>query len=121
MATERADPSGAEQPAANEVRLTGRVTSGPEQRTLPSGDPIVTFRLSVARGPTPMTRGSRQRSDWLDCVAHGARVRRSASAWSPGDVVSVEGELRRRFYRSGEGSATRVEVEVLRATRVARA
>jgi len=105
----------------NEVRLTGRVTSGPDERVLPSGDVIVTFRLSMARAPTPMSRGSRQQADWVDCVAFGARCRRTVGAWQAGDRVSVEGALRRRFYRSGDGSATRLEIEVLKASRVARA
>jgi single-strand DNA-binding protein len=106
--------------AVNEVRLTGRVTSGPDERTLPSGDVIVTFRMSMARGPTPMSRGSRQRSDWVDCVVFGGRCRRTVGGWRVGDRVSVEGALRRRFYRAGDGSATRLEVEVLKAARVAR-
>jgi len=46
---------------------------------------------------------------------------RTVAAWQAGDRVSVEGALRRRFYRSGDGSATRLEIEVLKASRVARA
>jgi single-strand DNA-binding protein len=103
--------------STNEVRLAGRVTTGPKERALPSGDVIVTFRLSMAREPSPMTKGSRQTSDWVDCVAFGARARRSVAAWAVGDRVTVEGALRRRFYRAGDGAATRVEVEVLRAGR----
>lgn len=103
--------------SVNEVRLAGRVTSGPEERVLPSGDVIVTFRMSMARATTPMSRGSRQSSDWVDCVAFGARARRAVAGWQVGDQVSVEGALRRRFYRSGEGASTRLEVEVLRAAR----
>ena len=103
--------------SVNEVLLTGRVTSGPEERVLPSGDVIVTFRLSMARAATPMSRGSKQQTDWVDCVAFGARCRRTASGWEVGDQVTVEGALRRRFYRAGDGAATRLEVEVLKASR----
>jgi single-strand DNA-binding protein len=117
--------TGVDQDAAvesvNQVTLTGRVTSGPEERDLPSGDVIVTFRMSMSRGPTPMSRGSRQRSDWVDCVVFGGRCRRTVSGWLVGDRVRVEGALRRRFYRAAEGSATRLEVEVLKASRVSRA
>jgi single-strand DNA-binding protein len=114
------DSGEADAVSVNEVRLTGRVTSGPEERTLPSGDVIVTFRMSMARSATPGARGSRQRADWVDCVAFGGRARRTVGGWQPGDRVSVEGALRRRFYRVGEGSTTRLELEVLKATRVAR-
>lgn len=101
------------------VVLCGRVTALPEERTLPSGDRLVTFRVSVPRSPTPLGRGSRQTSDWVDCVAAGARVRRATATWSVGDEVQVDGVLRRRFLR-GEGSArgSRLEVEALRARRV---
>ena len=88
---------------------------------MPSGDVIATFRLSVRRQDTPMSRGSRQTTDWVDCVAFAARCRRTVATWQVGDEVSVEGALRRRFYRTGAGASTRLEVEVLRARRVARA
>lgn len=107
--------------AANVVALVGRLTAGPEERTLPSGDVIATFRLSVPRGDTPMSRGSKQTTDWVDCVAFGARCRRTVATWQVGDEVSVDGALRRRFYRTAVGASTRLEVEVLKARRVARA
>ena len=106
---------------ANSVRLCGRVSTAPEERELPSGTRIVTLRLSIARDATPMTTGSKQTADWVDCSAWGAKVRRTVGAWKAGDVVEVEGALRRRFSRSEQGTATRLEVEVLSARRVRRA
>src|SRR4051812_41327373 len=84
---------------SNVVRLRGRVSTAPTTRELPSGTSIVVLRLSVPRDPTPMTRGSKQTADWVDCAAWGARARRAASRWAAGDVVEVEGALRRRFLR----------------------
>lgn len=99
----------------NEVVLTGRVSSGPTVRELPSGDQIVTFRLSVGRGRTAMTARSKASVDWVDCTAWTARLRRSVARWSVGDHVEVHGALRRRFFAGGGGPVTRLEVEVLRA------
>lgn len=102
----------------NEVTLRGRLTAEPVERELPSGDVITTFRVSVARGrKTPLTARSQQSSDWVDCVAGGARVRRSAAGWSVGDEVEVHGSLRRRFYRAQGAAVTRLEVEVVRVRR----
>jgi single-strand DNA-binding protein len=101
----------------NTVELRGRVTSAPTERELPSGAVITTFRVSVPRARTPMTAGSSQSSDWVDCVAWSARNRRSVGGWTVGDQVEVNGALRRRFYRAGEGAGTRLEVEVLGARR----
>ncbi len=100
------------------VLLQGRVTAVPVERALPSGDPLVTFRLSVRRRPTPLGRGSKQTTDWVVCVAGSARVRRTASAWSVGDEVEVDGVLRRRFFRGEGGGGSRLEVEALRVRRV---
>jgi single-strand DNA-binding protein len=103
--------------ADNQVVLRGRVSTAPAERELPSGTVITTLRLSIPRAPTAMTAGSTQTSDWVDCTAWAARPRRSVRGWEVGDEVEVQGALRRRFYRAGEGATTRLEVEVLSARR----
>lgn len=121
MSTAREGGPGSDEASRNRVLLRGRVSSPPEQRELPSGTSIVWLRISVARDPTPMTRGSRQTTDWVDLSAWGARTRRTVSSWRAGDVVEVEGSLRRRFHRGGQGTSTRLEVEVLGGRLLARA
>lgn len=95
--------------AVNEVRLVGKISQVPQERVLPSGDVIWTFRVVVARGEDDR---SRQRVDSLECTAWGGRVRRSAASWLPGDQVEVTGSLRRRFFRAAGAVASRVEVDV---------
>lgn len=94
----------------NEVRLVGRVTQAPEERVLPSGDAVWTFRLAVTR--TGDRGRSKQTVDALDCAVWAARPRRSVASWRLGDEVEVCGAVRRRFYRSGGSAASRTEVEV---------
>jgi single-strand DNA-binding protein len=115
MTEKPAAPSGDSED--NAVQLRGRVCSTPLERELPSGAVITTFRLSVPRAKTAMTTGSSQTVDWVDCTAWSGRARRSVGGWAVGDQVEVSGSLRRRFYRSGDGSSTRLEVEVLGARR----
>ena len=103
--------------ADNAVELRGRVSAAPAERELPSGVVIATFRLSVARARTAMTSGSQQTTDWVDCTAWTAKVRRTVAGWSVGDPVVVTGALRRRFFRAGERASTVLEVEVLSARR----
>ena len=50
----------------------------------------------------------------------GSGPRRTVGSWLLGDEVEVVGALRRRFYRGGQGTSTRLEVEVLRAKRLSR-
>jgi single-strand DNA-binding protein len=94
----------------NAVVLRGRLGDGVLQRTLPSGDEITTFRLIVDR-----PAGERGRVDSIDCASERARVRRTLERAGPGDVLHVEGELRRRFWRGPGGVASRYEVRVLSA------
>ena len=106
----------------NEVVLVGRVPAAPEQRELPSGDVLVTWRVVVARPPGRRPpEGVRPTTvDTLDCVAWTASSRRAAAALLPDDGVEVSGALRRRFWRAGAGAASRCEVEVAAVRRVSR-
>lgn len=107
--------------ARNEVVLIGRVAAAPQERELPSGDLILTWRLVVDRPPPrrPPPAGVRRPTiDTLDCVAWSGGVRRTARGFAPGDVVQVEGSLQRRFWRAGTGTTSRSEVEVRSARRL---
>lgn len=103
----------------NEVRLVGRVSAESEERTMPSGDTLRSFRVVVDRRQ-PRGR-SKQTVDALECVAWGGRVKRSIATWRPGDVVEITGCLRRRFFRTAVGAASRVEVEVMTVRMLRRA
>ena len=106
--------------ARNEVLLVGRVAAPAEERELPSGDVIMTWRLIVTRPVTKRPRADAGRSptvDTLDCVAWAPAVQRTAGSLVAGEVVTVEGALRRRFWRAGAGAASRCEVEVSRVRR----
>jgi len=114
--TPATQPEAAPDPAhVNTVCLLGRLAADPEPRDLPSGDLLLTFRLVVDRPDTAASR--RRQVDTIDCAAWTGRVQRTIRSWTAGDVVSVEGHLRRRFRRSEAGPTSRVEVEVTRARR----
>lgn len=121
----------------NDVHIIGRLSKAPQERALPSGDPLVTFVVVVDR-PVPKrdraasraadgeedggtARPRAQTIDSLDCVAWTAMTRRRALALLPGDVVEVKGAVRRRFWSAGPVKASRYEVEAASVRRVARA
>ena len=93
----------------NRVELRGKVSGEPEERTLPSGDSVWVFRVVV---PRDEPRG-RATVDTIDCAVWNGRARRTAGALCSGDLVVVTGALRRRFFRAGAATASRVEVEVI--------
>jgi single-strand DNA-binding protein len=104
----------------NEVLLVGRVSGAPEERTLPSGDCLVTWRLVVERRPgRRLPEGVRATTvDTFDCVAWTTAARRRAGLLVADDVVEVQGALRRRFWRAGGGTASRCEVEAVSVRRL---
>lgn len=107
----------------NEVRLVGRVSAPPEERELPSGDRVVTWRLVVDRPPSRRAARAGVRVptiDTLDCAAWAAAPRRTARALQAGDVAEVVGALRKRFWRAAGGPSSRTEVEVETVRRLAR-
>ena len=109
-------------PMRNEVLLVGRLAAAPVERELPSGDLLATFRVIVDRPPVRKPVSERTTTvDTLDCVVWTAALRRAAAGWAPGDVLELDGALRRRFWRSPGGTASRYEVEVTKARRVSRA
>lgn len=91
----------------NLVFLRGRLADEPVARELPSGDVLTVFRLTVAR-----PEGERGRVDSLECSTVKARARRSLERAEPGDRVEVSGSLRRRFWRTAAGPASRYAVDV---------
>lgn len=104
-------PDDSEVPA-NEVRLLGRLSAAPATVALPSGDVLMTFRISVPRVPTGgRGPGAGQRVDSVPCTAWAPRLRRSIATWRAGDLVEVVGAVRCRFYQAGGATRSRVEVE----------
>jgi single-strand DNA-binding protein len=126
------EPSGP--PALNEVSLRGRASAPGEERTLPSGDVIVTLRVVVPREGSTARRAAaggevrratggevrRATVDTIDVVCWTARTRRAALRLAAGDGVEIGGALRRRFYGGPAGRQSRYEVEAVSVRRVAR-
>ncbi len=106
-------------PAVNEVRLVGRVSGGPEERVMPSGDVLVSLRLVVPRELTKRADPDRPTVavDTIDVACWSASTRRAALRLKVGDSAEVAGALRRRFYRAGAVALSRYEVEAQKLSR----
>jgi single-strand DNA-binding protein len=104
------DPSVAPALPRNDVALQGTLTEPGEERTLAGGANVVRWTLRVPRG------ADLGGSDLIDCVALDDELRQRALAWPQGLALTVLGALRRRFFRSGGRTTTRVEVEVHEVT-----
>ena len=94
----------------NDVAVVGRISSVGEVVTLPSGSQVISVRVVVPR--------SDGRSDVFDCSAWTSALRRKVASWRIGDVVSIEGHMRRRFWRAGTIPSSRWDVEIAVASRI---
>lgn len=94
----------------NDVFLRGRLADGAELRTLPSGDELCVFRVTV-----PRPDAERGRVDSIDCSSANSRVRTKIAGAEAGQTVELRGSLRRRFWRGPAGLASRYEVQVASA------
>lgn len=99
----------------NAVSLVGRVSGEVVERELPSGDRLATFRLVVPREGEGTGRAL---VDTIEVACWSGRTRQVAGRVEEGTVVAVEGALRRRFFATGTGRASRYEVEAQRLRRL---
>jgi len=107
----------------NQVLLTGRLSGEPEARELPSGDTVVLLRVVVPRVETSGRRAEApsSRVDTIDVACWARAVQRRALRLGDGDPVRVAGALRRRFWGTPGGAASRYEVEATSVLRAAAA
>lgn len=111
-------PASPEEATVSSVHLIGRLGSTVHDRELPSGDVVSTFTVVVDRGGGPRAGASKVRVDAIPCQAFRTALRSRVARLEPGTLVEVEGELRRRFWRSPGGLGSALEVDVSRLRRV---
>jgi len=93
----------------NQVALIGRLSDEAKEKILPCGSKVVEFRLIVEREKD--RSGSKQLVDTIDIATWTAAGRKSALKLDENAWVSVNGAIRRRFWQSPSGLASRWQVE----------
>ena len=93
----------------NQVALIGRLSGEAKEKVLPSGSKVVEFRLIIEREKD--RSGSKQLVDTIDIAAWSAAGRKSALKLDENAWISVNGAIRRRFWQSPTGLASRWQVE----------
>ena len=95
----------------NNCLLRGRVSAPATDRELPSGEHVVEFRLII-------NRDKREGVDTLDIASWSAKNRRTALTFKGGEWIEVSGSVRRRFWQSPTGLASRWQIECESITRL---
>jgi single-strand DNA-binding protein len=83
----------------NVAMLRGTLSRAPEERSLPSGDRVANFEITVRSGEV---------AESVPVVLFDPPG--TALALDGGDEVVVSGRVRRRFYRAGGSTQSRTEV-----------
>ena len=84
----------------NIVVLQGKLSKVPEERTLPSGQRLVTYEVAVR---PPGGRAEPVPVVWYEAPPSALRL-------GPGAEVVVTGRVRQRFFRAGGATQSRTEV-----------
>jgi single-strand DNA-binding protein len=94
----------------NSVILAGTIVVAGEFKPIAGDIEAVQWTMKVPRGP------GRSGHDQFDCLALESVLQQQALAWAVGTPITVEGALRRRFFRTGGRTVTRIEVEADQVT-----
>jgi len=94
----------------NAVSLIGRLSGEPTEKILPSGDKVVEFRVVIAREGKP-SKSKKSMVDTIDVAAWSAVNRKIALKLNEHSWVAISGSIRRRFWQSPAGLASRWQVE----------
>jgi len=100
----------------NRVVLTGRLTSDPELRSLPSGTSVCKLRLACnTRRKIEQTGKWEDKPNYFNVKVFGARGENAARYLSKGRPVAIDGRLEWREWE-GQDGAKRQAIEIIADT-----
>lgn len=89
----------------NKVFILGNLTSDPELRNLPSGQPVCNFRMATNRIWTDKETGQKQQKTEYHTVVAWRKLATVASQYlKKGGLVFVEGRLTTRSWNDASGN-----------------
>ena len=88
----------------NRVVLMGHVGGAPDVRVTTAGRPLVKFGLATNRAWKGPDDAWREETDWHKIVVFNPLADRLQGRIARGDLVFVEGRLRRRTWKGDDGS-----------------
>lgn len=95
------------------ITVVGNVANVPENRTIPSGVPVVNFRLATNQGHFDAQTGKwvEREPNWYTVSAYRGLAEHALESLHRGERVIVTGTLRLRKWESGEKKGTEAEID----------
>lgn len=87
----------------NKVFILGNLTRDPEKRSLPSGQPVVSFGVATNRFFTDRNQEKRKEAEFHNVVLFGRLADIAAQYLRKGSLVLIEGRLRTRDWQDNNG------------------
>lgn len=86
----------------NKAIVLGNLTRDPERRSLPSGDPVVSFAVASNRYYTSQGE-KKEDTEFHNIVIFGKMAETAAQYLRKGSLVLIEGRLKTRTWQSQDG------------------
>lgn len=88
----------------NKVFLIGRLTRDPENRTLPSGQPVCSFGLATDRFFIDKEGKKQQQTEFHNIVLFGRLAEIASQYLKKGSLAFIEGRIRTRNWQDNSGN-----------------
>lgn len=87
----------------NKAIICGRLTSDPEARTMPSGDPVSNFSIATNRAWTNKEGQKQEQVEFHNIVAFGKLAEICNQYLTKGKLIYLEGRLQTRSWEDQAG------------------
>jgi len=95
----------------NKVILIGRLTRDPEMRSLPSGQPVVSFGLATNWVFVDKSGQKQEQVEFHNIVLFGRLAEIASQYLKKGSLAMIEGRIRTRNWQDSQGNQrTRTEI-----------
>lgn len=88
----------------NKALLIGRLTRNPENKSLPSGQPVTSFGMATDRFYYDKAGGKQQKTEFHNIVIFGKLAEVAAQYLLKGSLVYIEGRIQTRTWKDQSGS-----------------
>jgi single-strand DNA-binding protein len=88
----------------NKVFILGNLTRDPEKRSLPNGQPVVSFGVATNRFFTTQDGQKQQETEFHNVVIFGRLAEIASQYLQKGSLVLIEGRLKTRSWQDSSGT-----------------
>ncbi len=97
----------------NKVILVGHLGQDPEVRSMPSGQPVTSFRMATNRKWTDRDGNKQEQTEWHSIVCFGRQAEIAGQYLTKGKQVFVEGRLQTRSWEDRETGKKMYRTEIV--------